>query len=124
MKYIAAKLVPRFLLPQQKEHSAAVANDLIQTTTNEPGFLRKVITGHESWVYGHDLDTMAQWSQWKLPGSPHPKKVWQSRSTIKTMLCVFFDWEDVVHHVSALPGQTINKEHYLNVLCQLRDLIW
>ena len=62
MQCVVAKFFPRLLLPEQKEHHAAVANDLIQTTTNEPGFLRKVITGHESWVYGHDLDTMAQWS--------------------------------------------------------------
>ena len=44
MKYIAAKLVPRLLLPQQKEHSAAVANDLIQTTTSETDLLNEVIT--------------------------------------------------------------------------------
>ena len=62
MECVVAKFIPQLLLPEQKEHCAAVANDLIQTTTNEPGFLRKVITGHESWVYGHDLDTMAQWS--------------------------------------------------------------
>ena len=35
-------------LPEQKEHCDAVANDLIQTTANEPDFL-KVITGDESW---------------------------------------------------------------------------
>ena len=40
MKCVVAKLVPWLLLPEQKEHGAAVADDLIQTTTNEPGFLR------------------------------------------------------------------------------------
>ena len=43
------------LLPEQKEHLAAVANDLIQTATNEPDFLKKLITRDESWVYGYDL---------------------------------------------------------------------
>ena len=52
-----------------------VANDLIQTTTNEPDFLKKVITRDESWVYSYDLERKAQSSQWKSPGSPHPKKV-------------------------------------------------
>ena len=47
MKHVMAKFVPQLLLPKQKEHRAAVANDLIQTTTNEPGFLKKVITGDE-----------------------------------------------------------------------------
>ena len=39
-----AKFVPWLLLPEQKEHRAAFANDLIQTATNEPGFLKEVIT--------------------------------------------------------------------------------
>ena len=39
------------------------------------------------------------------------------------MLTVCFDWESVVHHECAPPGQTINKEYYLNVLHQLRDVI-
>ena len=37
------------------------------------------------------------------------------------MLTVFFHWEGVVHHEYAPPGQTINKECYLNVLHWLRD---
>ena len=36
MKHIVAKFILWLLLPEQKEHRAAVANDLIQTATNEP----------------------------------------------------------------------------------------
>ena len=43
MKCVMAKFVPWLLLPEQKEHCAAVANDLIQTATNEPDFLKKVL---------------------------------------------------------------------------------
>ena len=61
MKRVVAKFVPRLLLPEQKEHRAAVANGLIQTATNEPDFLKKVITRDESWVYSYtyDLETKA-----------------------------------------------------------------
>ena len=72
--------------PEQKEHRAAVANDLIQTTTNELDFLKEIITGDESWVYNYDLEMKTQSSQWKLPGSPHPNKVQQSCSKVN---CVF-----------------------------------
>ena len=44
MKHVVAKFIPRLLLSEQEEHRAAVANDLIQPTTNEPDFLKKVIT--------------------------------------------------------------------------------
>ena len=39
------------------------------------------------------------------------------------LVIVFFDWEGVVHHKHTPPGQTINKEYYLNVLRQWRDAI-
>ena len=80
MKPVMAKFILWFLLPEQKEHHDAVANDLIQTATGEPDFLKKVITRDTSWVYGYDLETKAQSSQWKSPGSPPPKKAWQSSS--------------------------------------------
>ena len=73
MKCVVAKFIPQLLLPKQKEHRAAFANDLIQTTTNEPDFLKKVIAGDELWVYSYDPETKAQSSQWKSPGSPGPK---------------------------------------------------
>ena len=47
MKRVVVKFIPQLLHPEQKEHRAAVANDLIQTVTNEPDFLKKVITGDE-----------------------------------------------------------------------------
>ena len=91
MKHVMAKFVPRVLLPEQKGHHVAVANELIQIATNEPDFLKKIITGDKWWVYGYDLEMKAQVFQWKLPGSPCPKKVQQSYRMIKIMLTVFFD---------------------------------
>ena len=125
MKRVMAKSVLQLLLSEQKEHRVAVANDLIQTATNELDFLKKVITGDESWVYGYSYDPemKAQLSQWKLPGTPFSKEAWQCCSKIKNMLTVVFEWEGVVHHEYAPPGQTINKEYYLNVLDWLRDAI-
>ena len=47
MKRVMTKFIPWLLLPEQKEHCASVPDDLIQTTTNEPDSLRKVITRDE-----------------------------------------------------------------------------
>ena len=87
MKHVVAKFVLQLLPPEQKEHCAAVVNDLIQTATNEPDFLKKVITGDEWWVHGYDLETKAQLSQWKSPGSPCPKKVLQSQGQARSRPC-------------------------------------
>ena len=59
IKRVVEKFVPQLLLPEQKEHRAAVANALIQTATNEPDFLKKAMTGDKWWVYGYDLETKA-----------------------------------------------------------------
>ena len=59
MKHVMANFVPQLLLPEWKEHCVAVANDLIQTATNEPDFLMKVITGDESGIYGSDPEVKA-----------------------------------------------------------------
>lgn len=121
MKCVMAKFIPWLLLPEQ-DHRAAVANGLIQTTTNEPDFLKKVIPRDESWVHSYE-------TQFEDPGNEDPvvpvevasspclKKVWQSCGKIKTMLTVFSDWEAVVYHEYVPPGQTFNKEYCLNVLC-------
>ena len=108
MKRVMAKSVLQLLLSEQKEHRVAVANDLIQTATNESDYLKKVITRDEWWVYhSYYWDTKAQSSQLESTGSPCPQKARQSHSKIKTMLTLFFDWEDIVHHKYTPPGHTI-----------------
>ena len=43
------------------------------------------------------FQTKTQSSQWKSPGSRRPKKSWQVRSNIKSMLICFFDQKGTVH---------------------------
>ena len=109
MKHVVAKFFPWLLLPQQKEHCTAVADDLIQTATNKPDFLKKVITRDE-----FRFTAMI----WKgRPSCPNGSRqvlqaqtrAGQSYSKIKTMLTVFFDLEGVVHHEYAPPGKIISK---------------
>jgi hypothetical protein len=90
MKHVAAKFVPQLLSQEQKEFRTEVAQDLLETANNDPDFLKKVITGDESWVYGYDPETKSQSSQWKSPESAHPKNAQQSWNNVKVMLTVFF----------------------------------
>ena len=83
---VAAKFVLQLLSQEQKEFHAEVTQDLLETASSDPDFLKKVITRDESWVYGYDPETKAQSSQWKSPVSPWPKKMQQSWSKVKVML--------------------------------------
>ena len=51
-----------------------IAQEMLTTFNNNPDLLKKDITSDESWVYGYDVETKAQSSQWKRPEEPRPKK--------------------------------------------------
>ncbi|UYV85014.1 hypothetical protein LAZ67_X004253 [Cordylochernes scorpioides] len=82
MRRVAAKvpkLVPKLLNYDQKQHRMNIANEMLDSVRNDPNLLQRVITGDEAWVYGYDVETKAQSSQWKLPHEPRPKKARQVR---------------------------------------------
>ncbi|UYV77765.1 CLCN3 [Cordylochernes scorpioides] len=97
--------------------------EMLDSVRDDPNLLQRVITGDEAWVYGYDVETKAQSSQWKLPHEPRPKKARQVRSNVKVLLTVFFDCRGVVHHEFLPQGRTVNKEYYLQVMRNLREAI-
>ena len=42
-----------------------IAQKMLTTFNDDPDLLKKGITGDESWVYGYDIETRTQVSQWK-----------------------------------------------------------
>ncbi|BFZ13051.1 hypothetical protein BsWGS_16090 [Bradybaena similaris] len=88
MRRVSAKFVPKLLSADQKDNRVSAAADLIDCVENNENFLKTVITGDESWVYGYDPETKVQSSQWKTANSPRPKKARMSRSNVKTLLIV------------------------------------
>ena len=74
MKRVCAKFVPRLLTVDQHEQHQTITCDLFERSCEDVQFLKNILTGDESWVYGYDLQTKQQLSQWKVPTSPRPKK--------------------------------------------------
>jgi len=123
MKHVAARLVPKELSFVQKDHRMKVAADMISRASTDQTFMKRIITGDETWVYEYDMQTSQQSSEWRFENEPKPKKPRQSRSKIKVMLTVFFDYHGVVYSEFLPEGQTVNKEYYLNVMKRLRENI-
>ncbi|UYV60632.1 hypothetical protein LAZ67_1001722 [Cordylochernes scorpioides] len=123
MRRVAAKFVPKLLNCDQKQHRMNIANEMLDSVRDDPNLLKRVITGDEAWVYGYDVKTKAQSSQWKLPHEPRPKKARQVRSNVKVLLTGFFDCRGVVHHEFLPQGRTVNKEYYLQIMRNLREAI-
>lgn len=123
MRRIAAKFVPRLLTQEQKDNRVTICQELLDRANEEEDFMETVVTGDETWVFGYDVETKVQSSQWTGKGSPRPKKARQVRSSVKVMLTVFFDANGVIHHEFLPQGETVNRFYYLGVLRRLRENI-
>ncbi|UYV72614.1 hypothetical protein LAZ67_10000060 [Cordylochernes scorpioides] len=121
MRRVAAKFVPKLLNCDQKQHRMNIVNEMLDSVRDDPNLHQRVITCDEAHVYGYDVETKAQSSQWKLPHEPRPKKARQVRSNVKVLLTVFFDCRGVVHHEFLPQGRMVNKEYYLQVMRNLRE---
>ncbi|KAL4121902.1 hypothetical protein QTP88_014322 [Uroleucon formosanum] len=63
MKRVSAKLVPKLLTEEQMEHRIGVCLDLKNWVSNDPSFIKSIITSDETWVYEYDPETKVQSSQ-------------------------------------------------------------
>ena len=123
LRRVAAKFVPKLLNFQQKLNRKNISEESLAAVNEDPNLIKRIITGDETWVYGYDVETKAQSSQWKRPDEPRPKKARQVRSNVKVLLTVFFDYNGIVHYEFLPTGRTVNKEYYLEVLRRLREKI-
>jgi len=121
MHHVSAKFMPCLLTDDQKENHVEISKELLANTNGSENFLKNIITGNETWVYGYDVETKMQSSQWMGKGSPRPKKARMRRSKTKVMLVVFFDWKGIVHHEFVPHGQMVNQQSYQEVLVRLWD---
>jgi hypothetical protein len=66
------------------------SQELLDRSNSDENVLKNVITGDETWVYGYDVETKVQSSQWVGKSSTRPKKARQCRSDVMVMLIVLF----------------------------------
>ena len=74
MRRVSAKFMLRLLTDSQKENCVEISQELLANANGNENFRKNIITGDETWVYGYDVETKMQSSQWMEKGSPRPKK--------------------------------------------------
>jgi hypothetical protein len=62
------------LTDDQKENRVEISQELFANANGNENILKNIITGDETWVYGYDVETKMQSSQWMGKESPRPKK--------------------------------------------------
>jgi len=108
MHRVATKFVPRVLTEDQKANRVNISQELLDCVSIDENFLKTILTGDETWIYGYDIEIKAQSSQWLRQGSLRPKKAQMSRSNTKVMV-VFFDWHGEIHYEFDPRGQTVKR---------------
>jgi transposase len=98
MCIMVVKFVPKLFSQEQQQLCLEVAWDMLECANGETEFLKTVITGDETWVYGYDPERKVQLSQWKHCSSPRLKKAQWVWNKVKVLLTVFFDYRGIVHH--------------------------
>ena len=78
MHCVAAKFVPCVLTEDQKANHLNISQELLDHVSIDENFLKTIVTGDETWVYGYDIKTKAQSSQWVGQGLPRLKKAQMS----------------------------------------------
>jgi len=96
---------------------------MISKAESDPTFIKRIITGDETWVYEYNTQSRHQASEWKASNEPRLKKPHRFQSKKKAMLTVFMDYNGIVHHEFLPKGQTINKEYYLGVMRRLCEAV-
>lgn len=123
MHRISLRMVPKMLNPDHKEHRMTTAGELIDAADADPNFLKKIVTGDETWCFLYDPQTKRQSSEWKTKSSPRKEKFHLDKSKGKVMLEVFFDYKGLIHYEFIPDGKTVNQGLYVDILRRLRDAI-
>ncbi|XP_037959304.1 uncharacterized protein LOC119688710 [Teleopsis dalmanni] len=63
MRCVAARLVSKHLNFLQKEYRKNVCEDMIFEHGNDSKFMKRIITGNETWVYEYDIEISQQSSE-------------------------------------------------------------
>ena len=74
MHRVAAKFVPCVLTEDQKANCVNISQELLDHVNIDENFLKNIVAGDETWIYGYDVETKTQSSQWVGQGSHRPKK--------------------------------------------------
>ncbi|XP_052778899.1 protein GVQW3-like [Mya arenaria] len=75
------------------------------------GFLSRIITTDETWLWFYDPETKSQSAVWKRSGSPSLKKARVSKSCGKYMFIMFADMHGMIHSHAVPSHMTINADY-------------
>ena len=124
---VCARWVPRMLSDEMKAERVRISRELLERFEKEgEDFVKKIITGDETWVHHYDPENKRQSVEYRHNESPQPKKIIikkKQSSAGKIMLTAFWNSERVVLADFLEKETTINSQRYIETLTALKRRI-
>ena len=116
--------VPHELSENNKENRLQIASQhlarLRATRGHKERFLYRIVTEDAKWCL---YINMKQRKEWVAAGDTPKPRVKPDLHPRKTMICVWWDWEDMVHWEMLERNATVNKELYIAQLHSVNEAI-
>ena len=116
--------VPHELSKNNKENRLQIASQHLAchraTRGHKQRFLYRIVTGDKKWCL---YINMKQRKEWVAPGDTPKPRVKPGLLPRKTMICVWWDWEAMVHWEMLERNATVNKELYIAQLHRVNEAI-
>lgn len=111
--------VPHELSDRQQENRKTTC-ELLLARQNRKGFLHRIITGDEKWIY---FNNPKRKKSYLSPGQRPKSTPRPNRFGRKTMLCIFWDQRGVIWYELLKPGETVTGARYHQQLIALNRAI-
>ena len=82
--------------------------------------MKQVVTGDEKWIIYNNVERKRSWGKRNEPSLVTPKAGLHPK---KIMLCVWWDWKEILYYELLPNNETINSEKYCSQLNELKTAI-
>jgi len=90
MSKVSARWVPRNLTDHDRARRVTTSQEFVDLFESDPDkFVRKIVTGDETWVHHWDPESKVESMQWRHASSPPPRKFTTLPSAGKLMATIF-----------------------------------
>jgi len=121
---VSARWVSRQVTAELKEWRADACQEVLKRFEGEgDGFLGRIVTGDETWVHYHQLETKKSNKEWRHTSSPKLKKFRTHPSVGKVMLTLFWDEQGVILEHYMPRGNTVTSAMYADLKNHLHPAI-
>ena len=115
----SCRSLPPELTPQQAQRSVDICRQLIGNPTDDR-FIRRIVTCDEKWIYYRNPDAS---NQWLGPRQPVKVIVNKNRFVPKVMLCVWWNFESVIHWKFFPNGHEVDVDLYSQQLERVNEIL-